>query len=126
MKDQILGAWALASFEIETPSGTRRSWGQNAHGLLIYDKTGRMSVSINRDADAATEDKFERIFDSILFYSGRFEVKATEIFHTVENASNPERIGKKLVRSAALSGNELTLSSPKEDFGTAHLKWRKL
>jgi hypothetical protein len=126
MRDQVLGAWSLVSFELEDLQGNKEPWGKNARGQLIYDKSGKMSVSINRDLDSETADKFERIFDSILFYSGSFEVKGSEILHIVENASNPERIGKQLTRFATLNGRDLTLSSPKESFGTAHLVWRKL
>jgi hypothetical protein len=126
MREKILGAWALKSFEIEGLDGVSSPWGANARGLLIYESSGRMSVSINRDPDSETSDKFERIFDSILFYSGRFEVKGSEIHHIVENASNPDRIGKQMIRHASLDGDLLKLSSPKESFGTAHLVWRKL
>lgn len=126
MRDQILGSWTLVSFAIEDLTGTKIDWGTNAHGLLIYAPSGQMSVSINRDPDPETQDEFERIFDSILFYSGKFEICGNEIHHLVENASNPTRIGKQLIRYPKVSGNEITLSSPKESFGTAHLVWRKV
>ncbi len=126
MREKILGAWSLVSFEIEDLQGSTESWGKNVRGQLIYDDSGKMSVSINRDPDLETSDEFERIFDSILFYSGSFEVKGGEIVHGVENASNPGRIGKQLIRFASLIGSDLRLSSPRESFGTAHLVWRKI
>lgn len=126
MINQILGAWTLDSFELEDLDGTKSPWGSNAHGLLIYEASGKMSVSINRDQDQETPEKFERIFDSTLFYSGRFKVNSSEIHHIVENASNPDRIGKQLVRYSKLEGDLLKLSSPKESFGTAHLVWKKI
>lgn len=66
------------------------------------------------------------IFGSILFYSGTYAVEGDVITHKVTEASNPQRIGKDMIRYAKTEGTRVTLSSPKESFGTAHLVWQRI
>ncbi len=126
MKDQVVGTWELQSFEIEVLQGNRRSWGNRSHGLLLYTNSGHMSVSINKDVEKNAENDTQNIFDSILFYSGTYSVEGKVIKHQVTQASNPARIGKEMIRYAELNDGVLTLESPKESFGKAILKWKKI
>lgn len=126
MKDQIAGVWELEGFLIENPQGETRNWGSNAQGLLIYTESGHMSVSINKDVENKSAVESQNFFDSILFYSGTYSVDGETIKHKVTQASNPNRIGKELIRFATLEGDLLTLISPAESFGRAILKWRKV
>lgn len=121
----IQGSWSLESFDIEKLDKTVAPWGSNAKGLLIYAPSGHMSVSINRDLQPG-DSEAHRIFDSILFYSGTYGIDGDIISHVVENASNPGRIGKNMIRYTDLKGDLLTLSSPEESFGRAILRWRRL
>lgn len=126
MKDQIVGTWLLERFLIESPDGKTRDWGSNSRGQLIYTDSGHMSVSINKDIESKSEQEAQNIFDSILFYSGTFTIENETIKHHVTNASNPNRIGKELIRFAKLDGKHLFLTSPLESFGRAILTWRKI
>lgn len=126
MENQITGAWTLQSFEIDDLQGNCRPWGQGAQGLLIYTKSGHMSVSINKNVEKKSAIESQNIYDSILFYSGTYTVDGKEIKHQVTQASNPARIGKVMIRYAELNGDILTLESPKESFGKAILKWKKV
>lgn len=126
MKDRLVGTWLLERFSIESIDGDIRDWGRNSKGQLIYTDDGYMSVSINREVENKSSIEAQNYFDSILFYSGTFTVDKDIIKHQVTNASNPTRIGKELVRHAKLAENVLTLTSPKESFGTAILTWRKV
>lgn len=126
MKNQVIGTWTLQSFEIEDLQGNRRSWGQNSHGLLFYTASGHMSVSINKNIEKKTDSDAQNIFDSILFYSGTYSVDGKTIKHQVTEASNPQRIDKEMLRYADLNSDVLTLESPKESFGKAILKWKKV
>lgn len=121
----IHGSWSLESFDIEKLDKSVGPWGKNARGLLIYAPSGHMSVSINRDM-GATGSEAEKIFDSILFYSGIYKIDGSEIRHFVQNASNPARIGKDMIRYASLDVDLLTLTSPVEAFGRAILVWKKI
>ena len=126
MEKQLIGTWTLDSFQIESPEGVKRAWGNGIHGLLIYADTGHMSVSINKDVVKESENELEDLFDSILFYAGTYTVEGTLIRHQVSEASNPTRIGKEMLRYAETQGNTITLTTPKESFGRAILVWRKV
>lgn len=119
------GSWSLQSFEIEKLDKSVAPWGQNARGLLIFAPSGHMSVSINRDLGQGDSDA-QKIFDSILFYSGTFRIEGSVVLNMVQNASNPARIGKDMIRYASLEGDVLTLKTPQESFGTATLRWKRL
>jgi hypothetical protein len=120
---ETAGSWTLVSFEIEGTTGIRAPWGTGTTGMLIYEPSGYMSVSINKTAEGAHP---EAILDSILFYSGTYQVQDSTIRHQVTNASNPARIGKEMIRYAELDGDVLTLTTPQESFGRAILQWRKI
>ena len=86
-----------------------------------------MSVSINKNVeDDPEQTKEQNLFDSILFYSGTYQLVCEKILHQVTNASNPDRIGKEMIRFATIAGDVLTLTTPLEKFGRAILKWRKI
>lgn len=125
-KGHFAGTYKLESFEIEENSGHRRPWGKDVHGLLIYTADGYMSVSINKAVETKSDNDSKNIFDSILFYSGTYQADAGTITHQVTQASNPQRIGKTLLRYASVEGDKVTLSSPKESFGIAHLTWKRI
>jgi hypothetical protein len=122
----LVGSWKLESFQIEELSGTIRPWGSNLHGLLIYAPTGHMSVSINRDVIATSDNESKNLFDSILFYAGTYSIEGDIIRHQVTEASNPSRIGKELIRYTQLEGDTVRLTTPKESFGTAILTWKRI
>ncbi|MFN7905579.1 MAG: lipocalin-like domain-containing protein [Pseudobdellovibrionaceae bacterium] len=126
MKNQFIGTWVLESFEIEDQQGSRRPWGKQSHGLLIFTDTGHMSVSINRNVEQKSEIEAQNIFDSILFYSGTYSIVDDTITNHVTQASNPQRIGKNMTRFVKYDGNTLTLSTLQETFGTAHLIWKRI
>lgn len=126
MKTDVIGTWELQSFEIEDLQGILRPWGASVHGLLLYTSSGHMSVSINKNVEKKSDNDGQNNFDSILFYSGTYSVDDKIIKHLVTQASNPARIGKEMIRYADLQGDILTLESPKESFGKAILKWKKI
>lgn len=126
MKSYVVGTWELQSFEIEDRQGNLRPWGAGTHGLLLYTSSGYMSVSINKNVQKKSDNDGQNNFDSILFYSGTYSVDAKVIKHLVTQASNPARIGKEMIRYADLQGDILILESPKESFGKAILKWKKI
>ena len=120
-----IGSWELKSFEIESPEKGRGPWGANTRGLLVYSATGHVSVAINKDVvDTGNPDK--DLFDSILFYAGTYSVEKNTVRLQVTLASNPARVGKEMVRFATLDGNDLTIKTPQESYGTATIVWRKL
>ena len=115
---ELVGSWSVKGFFIEDSAG-RRDWRSGAHGLLIYASSGHMSVSINSEVGVSP------FLDSVLFYSGTFQVRGDHVFHWVTNATDPNRIGKEMVRESAIVENLLLLTA-RGDFGTATLQWEKL
>jgi Lipocalin-like domain len=78
-----------------------------------------MSVSINSDQAKSPW------LDSLLFYAGTFEISENQVIHNVTNATEPKRIGTRMLREAILTGNRLSLIA-NGDFGTATLVWEKV
>lgn len=116
----IIGSWTLQSFKIISPEGESRDWRTNTNGLLIYTSDNYMSVSINGDSSSKKDPS-----DGFLFYSGKYEILNNDIIvHHVLNASNLERIGKEMKRSASLKKPLLTLTGI-GSFGTAKLVWKR-
>jgi hypothetical protein len=137
----LSGAWRLVSFEIINPQGERKPWGREMHGSLIYAadesdessgdsagalEQGWMSASINRAVEPDHSDSAEEILDSCLFYSGRYERHPDEVRHFVTEATDPQRIGKTLIRYPEWDGVTLRLTSPQQPWGIAVIAWQKL
>jgi hypothetical protein len=121
---EIYGAWRLVDFIEEEKEGARAPWGEEMRGLLFYDPSGRMSVSITKKIEGESSDA-QAVLNAILFYAGRFRVEGDQIAHEVEVASAPSRVGKTLTRNATLREGVLELSST-ESWGRAVLRWRKI
>ena len=121
-KKDIVGEWSLQDFTIES-NDKIRPWRTNAHGLLIYTLSGYMSVSIN--GDEAEKLAHSKTANSILFYSGRYRIVENMIIHEVINASDANRIGKEMIRTAFQEKDKLILVG-KGEFGTATLTWKKI
>ncbi|MEN9723351.1 MAG: hypothetical protein RJB38_1337 [Pseudomonadota bacterium] len=122
--EQVYGTWRLVRFDLEDLEGQLRPWGTNTHGLLIYSPSGYMSVSINKDIEPSEDGEYSDTLDSILFYSGTYAADGDIIKHQVTEASNPNRIGKEMIRYAKRDGELLELATPKESFGRAILVWK--
>lgn len=121
--EEVVGTWKLQSFKIIDKSNNIHDWGKNAHGILIYSADGYMSVSINSDID--TSEASDNLDKHILFYAGTYEIENEKIIHNVMNASDPNRIGRKLIREVACDNNAITLTAH-GDYGSAVLKWEKI
>ncbi len=119
MMEKLFGAWKLQEFIIDDSQGSKL-WRPGAHGLLIYSETGHMSVAINSELSDGS------VIDSMLFYSGTYEVEGKSVRHRVSNATDPQRIGQELFREAYFSDARTLKLTAHGDFGTAILTWLKL
>lgn len=119
MKSKIIGSWKLKSFTIEK-NRLIRDWRKNSHGILLYTNDGHVSVSIN--SDFKNESDF---FDSVLFYSGKFEIHENKIYHKVINATSTSRIGKIMERDFTINGDNLKVVG-EGSFGIATLCWVRI
>lgn len=111
----LAGVWRLAEWTSAEGDEVRHPAGRDARGVLIYERSGWMSVHISR-ADG-TSGAFS--------YCGRWEVRADEVVHHVEIDSRPERPGTSVTRRAELRGDELVLLKPPEEGRVDVLRWRR-
>jgi hypothetical protein len=118
--EKIAGSWTLEKFEITNENHLKREWRNNYSGILIYEKNGYMSVSINGNGTIENHNEQE-----ILFYAGKFTIGDNNLItHTVLNASSTNRIGKTLERKYAFRDNKLVLNGTGK-FGKAKLIWKR-
>lgn len=123
-ESSLIGAWDLIEYKITKPDGTTKDWGPKPHGILIYDKSGHVSTSIN---SGTTADNPQDNFNNILFYAGSFKINGpNEVLHIITNASDPKRIGKTMVRNAEITNNNQLCLTASGDYGHAYLLWQKL
>jgi hypothetical protein len=120
---KFLGAWRLVSVEGELPG--RPGIYDRPTGLIVYDRSGRMSAQIATRADrkplgpiakASAEDK-AAAFDTYIAYFGTYAVdaKAETVTHHIEESLAPGRRGADNVRWFEFQGNDRLLLIPVED-----------
>lgn len=120
----LVGTYRLQSFQIHRKDGTTSPWAENAHGTLLYGADGSMSVAIN-GAPVEAGLKGEALLAKFLFYSGTYQVADGVVRHHVTEATDPQRIGKAMVREARwLAPGELELSAT-ADYGRSVLVWKR-
>lgn len=119
------GTWTLVSWTAQLPNGeTIHPFGEQATGVLVYGRSGRMSVQI-MGADrprAATSDplsvsaeKMQAAYQSYLAYWGTYETHREEgtVTHFLQGSLFPNWVGTEQVRTFEFDGeNRLTLRTP--------------
>jgi hypothetical protein len=141
LRDQLLGAWELVSWtQMANGSEEPGPLGKDVVGMIVYAPDGHMCATAmipNRrllsttDFRAAPDEEKARAFESFFGYCGRFEVNETDAFvtHTVSVGSVPNFTGSKQRRFVNISGDELTLSTPKQKIGEREvvglIRWRR-
>jgi hypothetical protein len=123
---KVVGTWRLVAHEMEHSPGIWTPWGQNLRGYLIYAPTGHMSVAINRDQEPEpAEHLAETTLGGMIFYAGPYRAVGTNLFHDVEVASRPSRVGVTEVREAELIGDRLILRARGEGWA-ARITWQRI
>ncbi len=144
-KEHLIGAWRLVSVETIRPNGEilYSFYGTHPEGLIIYDRSGWMSVQIvsdpqptvpkgdSRDAfrSAPVEEKAAAA-DGYYAYFGRWtiDVAASTVTHHLKNSLYPGERGSEFVRHFTISGNRLTLIAKVHEMGEEHqrkLVWER-
>lgn len=118
---EFVGAWRLVAFEETQPDGRiSYPYGQDAAGLLLYDRAGKMSVQIMRcdradisfgDLNNISLNDIKSVVEGFTSFFGSYEVDYSEktIIHQVEGHLLPDSVGKSLKRSFEFSGDRLIL-----------------
>lgn len=134
----LVGAWSLQRWEVQTRQGMHQPYGDQPRGLLSYTSDGYMQASIaaagrpllaGPSPRSAPEDELAASFLSFFAYAGRYELIGDDVVHHVEIALNPAMAGTQQVRHANLRDGALVLSADEELGGGSRrshrLVWRR-
>jgi len=121
---RFVGAWRLAS--VEGTDAVNHFAYDHPTGMLIYDRSGWMSVQIDvkgrrkpfvAGTSGGTADEKIFAFDNYLAYYGTFTVdlKQQTVTHHLEDCSEPNRRGADNVRWFEFQGNDRLTLIPRED-----------
>jgi len=128
---QFIGTWRLVSIGTVRPNGeVVTDWmGSNPDGLLIYDRTGHVSVQLMHDprtiwhaglaadppaeADTASVEQKAAAFSGYYAYYGRYEVDENQhiVKHHVEGSLWPSEVGFTYQRHFEFAGSRITLTT---------------
>jgi hypothetical protein len=125
----FIGAWTVVSSEARSETGeVLRPFGDNPVGMIVYERSGRMSVQIMnpervqfRSADRASCSGTEAK-DALLHYDAYFGTYSVDevqrvVTHHVVGSLLPNWIGAEQRRSYEFSGNRLILTSTPMQYG---------
>lgn len=144
--EELAGAWRLVSVETTRANGEviYPFYGKHPEGLLIYDRSGWMSVQIVSDPKptvprassredflAATPGEKAAAIDGYYSYFGTWTVdaSASTITHHIQQSLYPGERGEEGVRRFTTDGNRLTLIAKAHEMGEDHerrLVWERI
>jgi len=135
--DQLVGAWRLVSIETVRPNGEviYPFYGKHPQGLIMYERSGWMSVQIVSDPaptvpatssresvlTAPAADK-SSAFDGYYAYCGTwaFDAANSTVIHHIQQSLTPGERGEDAVRHFALDGDRLILTAKTHEMGEDH------
>ncbi len=132
--DGLIGAWRLVSVETIRPNGEviYPFYGKHPEGLIVYDRSGWMSVQIVSDPQpaapktnsreaflAATPAEKIAAVEGYYAYCGTWTVdtSTSTVIHHVKQALYPGEQGQEWPRHFTLDGNRLTLIAKTHEMG---------
>lgn len=144
--DDFVGAWKLVSIETVRPNSEviYPFYGKHPQGMIMYDRSGWMSVQIVSDpaATAPAGDSWEAVlaapaadrakgFDSYYAYCGTWTLDpaARTVTHHIRQSLHPGERDNDAVRQFALDGDRLVLTAKTHEMGEDHerkLVWQRL
>jgi hypothetical protein len=136
---QLLGTWRLVSIETIRPNGevVYPFYGKRPEGLLMYDRSGWMSVQIVSDPKptvptASSREGFlaskpaEKVsaIDGYYAYCGTWSVdeSASTVTHHIQQSLGPGERNEDVVRKLSIDGNRLTLLAKTHEAGEDRLR----
>ena len=140
LKDQLVGAWALVSFDSFGPGGKKvpSFEGGDLKGLLILTSSGLLSVQIiaaypklaSKDRLQTTVAEDEAVAHGVLSFFGTYTVGEVDksISFLIERSSFPNQVtGKDVKRMVTLSGTEMRLDNPTRiASGNVVIVWKRI
>jgi len=138
---QIYGTWSLIKFVYKDHlNNEEKYFGQKPEGILIYERSGYMSVHIAQEnrsdfekdsIDGGSEKNKASAFSTFFSYYGRFvEESPRKFVHTIEGSLFPNWVGQKQIRFAKLENDLLSLTTPPipsmEGHHVFEIVWKKI
>jgi hypothetical protein len=139
IKEQLVGTWVLAASENVRPDGSKNDeYGPNPKGILMFDATGRYSVTIMRAdlpkfttarVDQGTPQENQAVVAGLITHFGTYSVNEADKVLTshIEASSFPNNDGLDQRRIiVALTADELRYGLPSTVTGTkAEVSWKR-
>lgn len=137
--ERLAGAWQLVSIETLRPNKEviYPFYGKHPEGLLVYDRSGWMSVQIVSDPKpvipnsssregmlaASSADKANAI-ESYYAYFGTWTIDpaAMTVTHHLRQSLYPGERGEDFVRQLSIDGERLTLLAKLHEMGEEHVR----
>jgi Lipocalin-like domain len=125
LKDQLVGAWMLVSWEQTRPDGSKfHSFGTDPRGIQIFSADGRLFVMYARadlpkiaasDRNKATPQEAQAILGGSIAYHGTYTVDEASktIVRRIDASTFPNQVGQELKWVVnALTADELKYTNP--------------
>jgi hypothetical protein len=138
LKEQLVGAWTLVSFDSFDSGGTKvpNMEGADLKGLLIFTDNGRVSNQmITQFPKIASSDRLKTtpveekaVAHGVLSYFGSYTVNEPEktIMLNIERSSFQNQVASNVKRMATLMGDELKIDNPgRQAGGRTVTVWRR-
>jgi hypothetical protein len=142
----LIGAWRLVSIETIRPNGEviYPFYGKHPEGLIMYDRSGWMSVQIVSDPIPAVPKGSSReeflaaaaaenvaAVDGYYAYCGTWTIDSSNstVTHHIKQSLYPGERGEEGTRHFVLDGDHLTLIAKTHEMGEEHerkLVWQRL
>lgn len=146
LQDDLVGAWRLISIETVRANGEviYPFYGRHPEGLLIYDRSGWMSVQIISDPKpgvplsssregflAAAPSEKSTAADGFYAYFGTWTADPSSwtVTHHIRESFYPGERGTEGKRAVVLQGDRLTLLAQAHEMGEDHerkLVWERI
>jgi hypothetical protein len=118
----LVGTWRLVSFAFRSADGRfSYPFGEDALGYLIYTADGYMAASLmaadrpafgSADTRGGTTEEKAAAWDTYVSYCGPYTLEDGRVVHHAELSLIPGLSGSDQMRSYALDGDTLTISTP--------------
>ncbi|MGZ3783863.1 MAG: lipocalin-like domain-containing protein [Bdellovibrio sp.] len=106
----LIGTWSLLSYTGENLEGQTITIRDQQSGSLEYTADGCVRMEIKRNPEMLRDLKIAPDLAHVS-YSGRFEVNnvTNEVYHFIECADRPDRVGNKLKRTFVINSDYLKI-----------------